>query len=179
MTLVFRTSLPLASVAASMRAVVARLDPGVPVYGVTTISQQMSNSRAVFRRRFPLVLSGVFALAALLLSLIAMYAISMHEVTTRERELGVRVALGASPAALRGLIASDAARLMAAGVGIGLILAALSTRFLQALVFEVSTRDVGVYAAVMLAMAVAALLVSIRPILRAGKVSPRIVMRAE
>jgi predicted permease len=179
MTLVFRTSLPLASVAASMRAVVARLDPGVPVYGVTTISQQMSNSRAVFRRRFPLVLSGVFALAALLLSLIAMYAISMHEVTTRERELGVRVALGASPATLRGLIASAAARLMAAGVGIGLILAALSTRFLQALVFEVSTRDVGVYAAVMLAMAVAALLVSIRPILRAGKVSPRIVMRAE
>jgi predicted permease len=179
MTLVFRTSLPLASVAANMRAIVAKLDPGVPVYGVTTLSQQMSNSRAVFQRRFPLVLSGVFALVALVLTLIAMYAISMHEVTTRERELGVRIALGASPAALRGLIASDAARLLTAGVGIGLILAAVSTRALQALVFEVSTRDVGVYAAVMFAVAVAALLVSIRPILRAGNVSPSVVMRAE
>ena len=59
------------------------------------------------------------------------------------------------------------------------ILAALSTRFLQALVFEVSTRDVGVYAVVMLAMALAALLVSIRPIRRAGEVSPGVVMRAE
>jgi len=114
-----------------------------------------------------------------MLTLIAMYAISMHEVTTRERELGVRGALGASPATLRALIASDAARLVAAGVGIGLILAALSTRFLQALVFEVSTRDAGVFAAVTLAMAVTALLVSIRPILRAGKVNPSIVMRAE
>jgi len=178
MTLVFRTSLPLASVATSVRAIVARLDPGVPVYGVATLSQQMSNSRAVFRRRFPLLLSGVFALAALVLTLIAMYAISMHEVTTREREFGVRAALGASPARLRGLIASGAARLMAAGVGIGLILAALSNRFLQALVFEVSTRDVGVYAVVMCAMAVAALLVSIRPILRAGNVRPGVVMRA-
>jgi predicted permease len=179
MTLVVRTSLPLASVATNIRAVVATLDPGVPVYGVTTLSQQMSNSRAVFRRRFPLVLSGVFALTALMLTLIAMYAISMHEVTTRERELGVRGALGASPSTLRALIASDAARLVAAGVGIGLILAALSTRFLEALVFEVSTRDAGVFAAVTLAMAVTALLVSIRPILRAGMVSPSIVMRAE
>jgi putative ABC transport system permease protein len=179
MTLVLRTSLPLTSVANNVRAIVARLDPGVPVYGAVTLARQMSNSSAVFRRRFPLVLSGVFALAALALTLIAMYAISMHEVTTRERELGVRAALGASPATLRGLIASDAMRLMTAGVGIGLMLAALSTRFLQALVFEVSTRDVGVYAAVTLAMVVAALLVSIAPILRAGRVSPSIVTRAE
>src|SRR4029077_5032398 len=105
------------------------------------------------------LLSGASPPAAPAPTLIAMYAISMHEVTTRERELGVRAALGASPATLRGLIASDAVRLAVGGVGIGLILAGLSTRALQALVFEVSTHDVGVYAAVMLAMAVAPLLV--------------------
>jgi len=179
MTLVLRTSMPLASIATEMRAIVMRLDPGVPVYGVATLQQQMRDSKAVFRRQFPLLLSGVFAATALVLSLIALYAISMHEVLTRERELGVRIALGASPASLRKLIASDAARLTIIGITSGLLMAFLTTRSLQALVFEVSTRDWRVYTAVASTMVAAALLASIRPILRAGGVNPSVAMRSE
>lgn len=179
MTLVLRTSMPLSSIETAIRAIVRSLDPGVPVFGVATLEQQMKDSRAVFRRRFPLLLSGVFAATALLLTLVALYAVSIHEVVTRERELGVRVALGASPAALRGLIAGDALRLTSVGIAIGLILAILTTRSLQALVFEVSTRDVRVYSAAALTMAVSALAASIRPILRAGRVDPSVAMRSE
>src|SRR5207237_5365593 len=98
MTLVLRTEVGVASVATQVRAIVKCLDAGVPVYSVTTLDQQLSESKAVFSRRFPMILCGVFAAAALALTLLALYAMCMHEVLTRRRELGVRLALGATPA---------------------------------------------------------------------------------
>src|SRR2546430_577448 len=132
MTLVLRTQMGVASAASQVRAIVESLDAGIPVYAVTTLDQQLSESKAVFSRRFPMILCGVFAAAALALTLVALYAICMHEVLTRRREFGVRLALGGSPGSIRRLILGDAMRLGAAGVGIGRVGATLRSRAVRA-----------------------------------------------
>ncbi len=97
---VLRTESGVASVANELRAIVRTLDAGVPVYSVTTLQQQLGESKAVFSRRFPMILLGVFAAAALALTLVALYAICMHEVLTRRREFGIRLAVGGSPGSI-------------------------------------------------------------------------------
>ncbi|PYP98044.1 MAG: hypothetical protein DMD34_02655 [Gemmatimonadetes bacterium] len=132
MTPVVRTQIGVASIASQLRAIVKGLDAGVPVYSVTTLQQQMNESKAVFSRRFPMILCGVFAGAALALALVALYAICMHEVLTRRREFGIRLALGGSPSSIRRLILDDAMRLGAAGIGMGGIVATLVSRATRA-----------------------------------------------
>src|SRR5438093_5961588 len=77
MTLVLRTELGVAPVTNQIRGIVKTLDAGIPVYAVSTLDQQLSGSKAVFIRRFPMILCGVFAAAALALTLLALYAICM------------------------------------------------------------------------------------------------------
>src|SRR5437016_2972588 len=141
MTLVLRTEIGVASVASQLRAIVKSLDAGVPVYAVTTLDQQLRESRAVFSRRFPMILCGVFAGAALALTLVALYAMCMHEVLTRRREFGVRLALGATPGSLRRLILNDAMLLGAAGIVTGAIAAGLVSRSMHAILFGLTATD--------------------------------------
>lgn len=87
------------------------------------LDQQLSESKAIFSRRFPMILCGVFAAAALALTLVAPYAVCTHEVLTRRRELGIRLALGGSPGSIRRSILSDVILLGTAGISIGAIVA--------------------------------------------------------
>src|SRR5204863_5966350 len=128
---VLRTESGVGSVANELRAIVRTLDAGVPVYSVTTLHQQLGESKAVFSRRFPMILLGVFAAAALALTLVALYGICMHELLTRRREFGIRLAVGGSPGSIRRLILGDAMRLGAAGIGIGGIVATLVSRAIR------------------------------------------------
>ena len=177
MTLVLRTRIAVAAVASQLRAIVKSLDAGVPVYAVTTLDQQLRESRAVFSRRFPMILCGVFAGAALALTLVALYAMCMHEVLTRRREFGVRLALGATPGSLRRLILNDAVLLGAAGIVIGGIAAALLSRSMHAVLFGLSATDWRVYAVVAVGVLAFAALASLVPALRAGSVHPSVAMR--
>jgi putative ABC transport system permease protein len=179
MTLVLRTEMGVAAAATQVRAIVKSLDPGVPVYAVTTLDRQLSESKAVFSRRFPMILCGVFATAALALTLVALYAMCMHEVLTRRREFGVRLALGASPDSLRRLIFNDAVLLSAAGIVIGGIAASLVSRSMQAVLFGLTATDWRVYGVVAVGVLVFASLASLVPALRAGSVHPNVVMREE
>jgi len=179
MTLVLRTQMGVASAASQVRAIVESLDAGVPVYAVTTLDQQLSESKAVFSRRFPMILCGVFAAAALALTLVALYAICMHEVLTRRREFGIRLALGGSPSSIRRLILGDAMRLGAAGIGIGGIVATLVSRAIRAVLFGVTATDWRVYGVVAAGVLVSAFLAILGPALRAGAVTPNAVMRGE
>ena len=179
MTLVLRTQMGVASAASQVRAIVDSLDAGVPVYAVTTLDQQLSESKAVFSRRFPMILCGVFAAAALALTLVALYAICMHEVLTRRREFGIRLALGGSPSSIRRLILGDAMRLGAAGIGIGGIVATLVSRAIRAVLFGVTATDWRVYGVVAAGVLVSAFLAILGPALRAGAVTPNAVMRGE
>ncbi len=179
MTLVLRTEIGVASVASRVREIVKSLDAGVPVYAVTTLDQQLSESNAVFTRRFPMILCGVFAGAALALTLVALYAMCMHEALTRRREFGVRLALGATPGSLRRLILNDAMLLGAAGIVIGAIAAALVSRSMHAVLFGLSATDWRVYAAVAVGVLAFAALASLVPALRAGSVHPNVAIREE
>jgi len=179
MTLVLRTEVGVASVATQVRAIVKSLDAGVPVYGVTTLDQQLGESKAVFSRRFPMILCGVFAAAALALTLVALYAMCMHEVLTRRREFGVRLALGATPGSLRRLILNDAMLLGAAGIVTGAIAAGLVSRSMHAILFGLTATDWRVYAVVAVGVLVFASLASLVPALRAGSVHPNVAVRDE
>lgn len=179
LTLVVRGELEVGGLAGQLRSIVTDLDDGVPVYAVSRLDQQLSASRAVFSRRFPMILCGVFAAAALALTLIAVYAIGLHEVLTRRRELGIRTALGAEPGQLRRLVLGDTARLSAAGVAFGAMGAMLVSRSIQTLLFGVTPNDWRVYVIVAASVLVAALLSSLSPALRAGAVDPSVAMRQE
>jgi ABC-type antimicrobial peptide transport system permease subunit len=176
---VMRADVGVAAAARQLRSIVTDLDAGVPVYAAARLDQQFGSSRAVFSRRFPMILCGVFAGAALALTLVALYAISLHELLTRRREFGIRIALGATPSMIRRLILNDAILMSATGVAIGAIGALLLTRSIQVLLFGVAASDWRVYLLVAAAVLAAALLSSLAPALRAGSMSPSVVMRQE
>jgi len=176
---VLRTETGVASVANQLRAIVRTLDAGVPVYSVTTLHQQMGESNAVFSRRFPMILLGVFAAGALALTLVALYAICMHEVLTRRREFGIRLAVGGSPGSIRRLILEDSLLLGAAGIAVGGIVAILVSRLLNAVLFGITATDWRVYGSVAAVVLMSAFLATLGPALRAGSVDPSIAMRQE
>src|SRR3989440_209999 len=128
MTLVLRTALGVASVADQVRAIVRTLDAGVPVYAVTTIEQQLSDSKAVFSRRFPMIVCGVFAAAALALTLVALYSICMPEVLTRRHQFGIRLAGGGSPGSIRRLVLREGVQLGAGWICVCAGVAAVVSR---------------------------------------------------
>src|SRR5256886_3374307 len=172
MTLVLRTALGVASVADQVRAIVRTLDAGVPGYAVTTIEQQLSDSKAVFSRRFPMIVCGVFAAAALALTLVALYAICMHEVLTRRHEFGIRLAVGGSPGSIRRLILREALQLGAVGIGVGAIVATVVSRSLHAILFGVAATDWRVYGVVAAGGLLFAVLAPPRPALAARSAHP-------
>jgi hypothetical protein len=176
---VMRADVEVEAAARQLRSIIADLDPGVPVYAVARLDQQFGSSRAVFSRRFPMILCGVFAVAALALTLVALYATSLHEVLTRRREFGIRIALGAAPHVIRRLVLNDAILMSATGVAIGAVGALLLTRSIQALLFGVAASDWRVYLVVAATVIATALLSSLAPALRAGAMSPGVVMRQE
>ena len=149
------------------------------MYAVNRLDQQLSESRAIFSRRFPMILSGVFAAAALALTLMALYAICKHEVLTRRREFGIRLALGGSPRSIRRLVLSDGLLLVAVGIGAGAVVSTLVAGSLRVLLFGITATDWRVYAVVTAAVLVSAFLATLGPALRAGSVDPSIAMRAE
>jgi putative ABC transport system permease protein len=179
LTLVLRTGLGVASVTRELREIVKRLDPGVPVYAVSTLDQQLLRSKAVFSRQFPMILCGVFGAAALVLTLVALYAISVHDVLTRRREFGIRLALGAAPNSIRRLILEDAMLVSGAGIGLGVIIAAVVTHSMRAVLFGIAASDWRVYGVVIAGVLASAVLATAGPVRRAGSVNPGALLRAE
>ena len=177
--LVLRTDLGVAAATNQLRELVRSLDAGIPVYAVARLDEHLGASRAIFSRRFPMILCGVFAAAALALTLVALYAIGLHETLTRRREFGIRIALGATPGSIQRLILNDAMLLSGIGVACGAIGAIAVSHSMQALLFGIVATDWRIYAAIAAAVVGAALLSSVAPALRAGSVSPSIAMRVE
>lgn len=172
MSLVLRTTLPTESVASAVRGIVRQIDSGVPVYAVSTLQSQMSQSRAVFNRRFPMSLCLVFAGSALSLALVAIYALCSHDVLARRREFGIRLALGATPRRVRAIVLHSGLGLAGLGVGLGSAGGWAASRFLESLLYGIGAGDWRVYAAVALGASAAACMAMLHPALRAGRVNP-------
>lgn len=121
----------------------------------------------------------IFAAIALVLAVVGVYAVMAYLVAQRTHEIGVRIALGATAAAVIRLAVAEAGRLTAIGVGVGLIAATLSSRLIEAGLLATVSNDIrmsGAFAAVLLA---AAMLASYLPARRAASVDPIIALRAE
>jgi predicted permease len=142
-----------------------------------TIAEQLD--QGLVRDRLVAYLSTAFGALALLLACIGLYGVLSYAVATRTSEIGVRMALGATPGSVLRLVIGDGIRVTIAGMAIGIAVAIVATRFIQTLLFGVKPTDPATYAAVIAALAVSAVLVSYMPARRAANVDPIVALRAE
>jgi putative ABC transport system permease protein len=164
-------------IAKSVRAAVSRLDSGLPVYRIATLSGLVEESLA--RDRFTTFLLEVFACAALGLAAVGIYGVFAGEVAQRRKEIGIRAALGARRSEVLGLILRQALAPATRGVLIGLAAAFLLTRGMASLLFEVRASDPLSYAAVAALLLGVSLAATLIPALRASRVSPLVALRGE
>ena len=174
---VVRTDRGAGAVAAAVKAAVAQIDPDLPIGDVKTMEQIIEESTGEPRFRSFLIAS--FAILALLLAAVGVYGLISFTVTQRVPEIGVRLALGASPRQVFTQVIGQGIRLAAIGVVVGLITAAAATTLVKGLLFNTSATDPFVYlslAALLLAMAAVACYVPAR---RAMRVDPMTALRSE
>jgi len=179
MSLAIRTAGDPAALVAPTLAAVKDLDGTLPVYAVGSMETQVGESPAVFARRFPLTLITAFAAAALLLAVVGIYGVINFSVTQRTREMGVRMALGASASNLVQIVLRHGIRLAGLGIVLGTVLAFSTSRILSTLLYQVSPRDPLTYLGVVGLLGLVVVAASWLPARRAGKVDPLVAMRAE
>ncbi len=167
---------PTAAVHAIRRTVQA-LDETLPIYDVKTLAEHMGLS--LLPARAAAVLLGSFGALALLLAALGIYGVISYSVAGRTREIGLRMALGAQPTDVLRLIVGQGVRLALIGVGLGLAASLAATRFLESLLYGVSTSDPVTFGSVALLLLVVASLASYLPARRATKVDPMIALRHE
>jgi putative ABC transport system permease protein len=176
-TVVARASKDPAALAASMRKEVLAIDPQQPVHTQKTMARIVDDSLG--QRYFSLLLVGVFAIVALLLASIGLFGVISYGVTQRTREFGVRLSLGASRRDIASMVLRQGSRLIAVGLGIGLLGALFSARLFQSLLFGVGERDPLTFAGVIALLGSVATLACIIPALRAAGVDPIVALRDE
>jgi putative ABC transport system permease protein len=159
----------------AMRTAVASVDPALPIYDAMTLDERIG--AAISRPRFNATLLTAFAAAALLLAAIGVYGVLSYSVSSRMREIGVRIALGADARRVLSLVLGEGLRLTAIGGGIGLVAALAATRFLQGLIVGVSAFDPRILAAVVVIMLAVACAAAWLPARRASVVDPIVVLR--
>jgi predicted permease len=146
------------------------LDPQLVLHQPQLLADVIGRGQA--RERFSVQLIGAFALVALVIAGIGLYGVLAYTVTSRRREIGIRMALGAQPAAVRAQFVGAGGRLTIAGLVAGAFAALVATRALQSLVFEISVRDPLVFAAAALTLAVVAAAAAWIPARAATRVDP-------
>jgi len=177
MAVVLETGAGPSGYASIIRRMVSGLDRNQPVGRIRTMETIVAE--AAGRQRFTMALVAVFAGLALVFALVGLYAVVSHSVAERVREMGVRLALGASPAGLLRLVLFESLRLVGAGVAIGIGLALGAMQFLSALLFGVSAHDPATFLAIPLVLFAAATLGCLVPARRAMRVDPMVTLRAD
>lgn len=162
------------SLTTAIRREISRLDPDLPAANVRTLEQVAADSIAP--RRLSVVLIGVFAAVALVLASVGIYGVMSFLVVQRTHEMGVRMALGAQRGDVLRLVIGRAAKLVLIGTAAGLVLGVLSSRALQAMLFNVGAFDPTTFLGVTLALIAVSLLASYIPAVRATRADPMIAL---
>src|SRR6202521_4759352 len=165
------------NLAISVRQALAEIDPNQPVTNIMTMEDVLSASLGDYR--FYMELLGIFAGVAVLLAAVGIYGVMSYSVSERTHEFGIRMALGARPGDVLGLVAKLGLKLTSIGVAIGVALALGVTRLISTFLFGVKPTDPLTYAAVALGLAAIALLACYIPARRAIKVDPLVALRYE
>jgi len=161
----------------AIRNVVRNVDPQLLILGLHTVEEQVS--RSLNTERMLAALSGSFGVLALLLSLIGLYGVMSFVVTRRTREIGIRLALGATGASAIRLVLRDAVVMIAAGIAIALPCVAALGKLVQSQLFGVTATDSATVAAAALVLAAGALVAAFIPACRASNVNPTDALRLE
>ncbi|HUF46758.1 MAG TPA: ADOP family duplicated permease [Vicinamibacterales bacterium] len=177
--LVVRTPGDPAALTGPARAVLAELDPALPLFSPQTLDEILSASLGVLRRRVVLTLLALFAVAAIVVSIVGLQGLVAQTVSERTREIAVRVSLGARPAQVVGSVLRRGLAPAAVGAVAGLALYLLVARALSGLVFDVSPVDPATLAAVVVVMVGVAALACVAPARRAATISPTEAIKGE
>jgi ABC-type antimicrobial peptide transport system permease subunit len=177
MNVAVRTTGDPAHLTSRVREEIRSLDPDLPIYGVKTMEERVSASLAT--RRFAMLLLALFAAVAMALAALGVYSVLAYLVNQSTRELGIRLALGATPTDVLLLILRQGLSVTAVGLMLGLTGALVTTRFMESLLFGVSAADPLTFTLVPLGLAAAALLASYAPARRAARVEPVVSLRAD
>jgi len=177
MTVALRSGANPTGVLSAVRNELKNLDPDLPMYDVRTMQQRVDESLA--RRRFSMLLLAVFAGVALTLATVGIYGVMAYLVSQGTREIGIRIALGATQHNILSLIVRQGMALALAGVAIGLAGAFLLTRLIRGLLFGVAATDPVTFVGIALLLALVALLASYIPARRAARVDPLVALRYE
>ena len=154
----------------ALRSVVRQIDPNQPLVNIRTMETAMSAS--VAQPRLQMVLLVLFASLALALAAVGVYGVMAYTVAQRIPEIGVRMALGASPGRVIAMVVWQGVRLASIGIGIGLVAASFAALAAESLLFDVRGLDPLTFIAAPIVLAAAALLACYIPARRAARISP-------
>jgi predicted permease len=172
-----RTNMDPEVVINAVRGTMRELDPDIALYDVEMLDVTLGRTLAT--PRFQAILITSFGAIALLLAAIGLYALIAYQVQQRTNEIGIRLALGATRAEVARLILSRAFALALTGIAIGLVAALATGRFLETIVFQVSTSDPTIYVVVPLLLMLIALAASWIPTRRAMRLDPAVALHVE
>jgi predicted permease len=175
--LVVRTSLSTAELSSRLREALRPIEPNLPMEGLRTL--QTLVDRAVSPRRFVVLLLGGFATFALMLALIGVYAVISYSVNQRQLEIGIRMAMGASPGKVQRLVLGETMWMAAAGVALGLLGGLVLTRLAASLLYGVTSTDPLTFAAVVLILTGVAALAGYVPAWKAARIEPMSALRTD
>jgi putative ABC transport system permease protein len=176
-TVLIRTTGEPLSLTEAVRQAIWKVDPDQPMWKIRTVEFLMSRSTA--DRRFLMVLMGIFASLALVLTIIGLYGVISYLVNQRTQEIGIRMALGAQLSDIMRMVLKQGMVLVLTGVALGLAAAWLLTRLMSRLLYQVSATDPVTFAVIAVLLIMVALLACYVPARRATKVDPLVALRYE
>jgi ABC-type antimicrobial peptide transport system permease subunit len=174
--LVVRTSLTPSALAADVRAALKPIEPNLPGNDFRTLQQLVD--KAVSPRRFLVVLLGGFAVFALVLASLGIYAVISYSVSQRTQEIGIRMALGATAASLQGRILMETLGLVGAGLLLGACASWALARTLSGFLFGVTATDPATFLGMLSVLIAVAALAGYIPARRASRIDPMVALRA-
>jgi hypothetical protein len=175
LTFIVRDTLPVRTVIAAIRQAVHAVDRDQPIGAIFSMDGRISD--AVAEPRFRSTMLVVFSALALALATIGVYGVLAYAVAERSRELGIRMALGAAPAAVLRLVMMSAARVALPGLAIGLALSVAATRVLSGFLYQVRPGDPATLIGASIVLLVVALLAALVPARRASRIDPSVTIK--
>jgi len=174
-----RTSVPPESLIRTAEALVRELDPNLPVYDVMTMERSLGGANGYFLFKVGAAFAGTLGGLGLLLAVVGVYGVVSYAASQRQHEIGIRMALGAQPRSVLGLVIRQAVVLVGAGVGVGVLAALGLSRILVSLLVGVTSYDPLTFASVSALMVAVALVACYIPAYRAAHVDPMVALRHE